>query len=367
MRRMFAIFLLAVFCDPQLIAGPVTSPANFTPWFAVAPQFPDPVQPKPPTAKLPESLGVGVGVAVKLESEFAGKSRWMLRDKDPQVQLIASDGGKSVIFCSSAPGEHVVVCVGEVEGQEARCCITVGAGPGPKPPGPKPAGPDPYVKLPEMVQASGVMLVLRAETNGDAVWWILPDVAGITLFPPDLLKDTKAVVLIIAGAPAGKYPVYAYTALGNKSHAAAKCLIMVGEGPDPKPPDPKPPDPKPPDPKPKPDKAPIPLPGLRVLIVFDKAGQIAMPAGQQEIVYGAEMRTYLNAKCVVGPDGKTKDWWILDKAQNVTALPKYWQDAFARPRVSVPWLLVSDGKSGFEGPLPANLADMMTILKKFGE
>lgn len=41
-------------------------------------------------------------------------------------------------------------------------------------------------------------------------------------------------------------------------------------------------------------------------------------------------------------------------------------DALAVPRTSIPWLYVSNGRSGYSGPLPANEAALLELLKKHG-
>jgi hypothetical protein len=78
------------------------------------------------------------------------------------------------------------------------------------------------------------------------------------------------------------------------------------------------------------------------------------------------VRDYLRGKCVVGADGKTSEFRIWDKDVDAAADAKHWQDALKRPRASTPWLIVSDGKSGYEGPLPANVDETLALLKKFG-
>jgi hypothetical protein len=126
------------------------------------------------------------------------------------------------------------------------------------------------------------------------------------------------------------------------------------------------PPPVPPGPKPDPPSpAPIPAAGLRVLIVYETADATKMPVAQQSILYGKPFRDYLNAKCALGPDGKTREWRIWDQNVATSAESKTWQDAMARPRASVPWLVVSNGKAGWEGPLPANVDAAMAIIKKF--
>ena len=163
----------------------------------------------------------------------------------------------------------------------------------------------------------------------------------------------------------------------NQAAKYAACLMLgvaVGLGlsgcplPGPGPaPGPTPPGPVPP--------APIPVAGLHVLIIYESAekgpeGKVkrGMPPEQQAILTAAEVLGYLNAKCPKGPDGRTAEWRVWDWDVPTGAESKLWQDAMARKptKDKLPWIIVSDGKSGFEGPLPRNIADMMVLLRKWG-
>lgn len=136
--------------------------------------------------------------------------------------------------------------------------------------------------------------------------------------------------------------------------------VKAGKGPKP------PPDP----PGPQPGPAPIPLPGFRALIVYETADLAKLTKDQTAILYAVgpgSVREYLQAKCVAGSDGTTKEYRVWDQNTVVTAAAKHWQDVMARPRASVPWLVVSNGVKGFEGPLPPTPADTLKILKQYGE
>jgi hypothetical protein len=122
-----------------------------------------------------------------------------------------------------------------------------------------------------------------------------------------------------------------------------------------------------PTPDPVPTVAPIGGEGYKVLILYEAMQAQQLPAGQQSAIFGKAVRDYLNAKCSVGPDGATKEWRIWDKDVDASNESKVWQDALKRPRTAIPWLVVSDGKSGFEGPLPTTLPEIETILKKYGK
>lgn len=120
-----------------------------------------------------------------------------------------------------------------------------------------------------------------------------------------------------------------------------------------------------PDASPSADGAPIPVGGYRALFVFDSSNLAKLPAGQLEIFTSGPIREYLKATCVKGVDGKTPERRFFDQATDVSKEPQLWQDAMKLPRASVPWLIVSNGKTGYSGPLPANVDATLTLLKKY--
>jgi hypothetical protein len=145
--------------------------------------------------------------------------------------------------------------------------------------------------------------------------------------------------------------------------------VDAGIGPQPPPPGPTPP-PNPVDPpKPVPpvDPAPIPAAGLHVLVVYDALKLTTLTTEQQGAIYGKDVRDYLRAVCPKGEDGVTAEWRMWPVDVDASGESKLWRDALARPRKSLPWIVVSNGKTGFEGPLPGNAAEMLALLKKYGD
>lgn len=214
------------------------------------------------------------------------------------------------------------------------------------------------VKLPPEVKGQPGLILVEAETDCTEVLWVVPPNSGLQIIPSRLLKDTKTAACV-ALYP-GRYPIQAIVAKGDKP-AYAVTTVVVGDAP-PIPPDPgpKPPDPKPPDP-PSPS-APIQAEGFKVMMFYEE--QKPIPAGQHSIIYGKTVREYLDKKCA--PEGKLKGYWIVDQNTDLSGLAKHWQDAAKHPRTSVPWVIVSNGKTGYEGPMPATVAEMMTLLEKYG-
>lgn len=153
---------------------------------------------------------------------------------------------------------------------------------------------------------------------------------------------------------------------------ASRTVVIGAAAPTPPGPGPTPPGPTPPAPGP----IPITEPGLRALIVYETADGGKYPVGQQQIMFGAASRDFLNSVCVLGPDGKTREWRIWDKDADTTNVPDLWKkvwdrqangagDAKVGKRTTLPWLIVSNGKSGFEGPLPENPDAFKTLVQKY--
>lgn len=212
------------------------------------------------------------------------------------------------------------------------------------------------IRLPVEVKGDpGTFIRVVADTDGAHVRWYALD-SGLALFPVDLLKDSKTAVVIAQAK--GRYRLIAWTAKGDVPSLAVETVVVIGEVP------PVPPGPVPPGPVPPVPPSPIPLDGFRVLVVVETADLSKLPAGQLAALYSERVRGYLNQKCVK-EDGRPA-WNVWDKDVSTDLVPKHWQDAMKRPRGSVPWILISTGKDGYEGPFPATEADTLALLAKYG-
>lgn len=116
-------------------------------------------------------------------------------------------------------------------------------------------------------------------------------------------------------------------------------------------------DPEPDDPEPAP--SPFTEPGLRVLIVYDNNSYLSYPTEQRAIIDGTPMRVWLNAITV--------EYRALDDdaAGGLTPTAKKWLQALARKRNSLPWIIIGNGKTGYEGPLPATIQETQTLIEKY--
>lgn len=236
------------------------------------------------------------------------------------------------------------------------------------------------LKLPATIDAkpNGVKVV-TAETDCKSVVWYFPD-NGIEPFNIDALfkglsKNPGAIAL-----QTGAKGAYRIVAIGandqGKQTPPVVAWVVVGDAPiPPSPTPPTPPGPKPPEPPPTPDVVPIPGDGFRVLILYE-TGATLTPQ-QSSVLTAAEIRKYFADKCVKGPDGKTPEARIWDKDVDVSSVSEIWRQAVGRGLDKAkdpnggsgryPWIMISDGKKGFEGPLPLNVADTMKLLRQYGD
>lgn len=217
----------------------------------------------------------------------------------------------------------------------------------------------------KVVKVDKVVIVKEDMTLVSSLPFTIHAPAGNLLYvwsyPQGVTARKKGEVLEITTAPKGSVTIS--VEMISVDFDAKKVVTKYGEvtftvGDAPIPPEPKPPEPKPP------DVAPIPVDGFRVLIIHESADKI--PPAQRAIVTAQVIRQYVNAKCVKGPDGVTAEARFWDKDTIVSGESKLWQDAMNRPRSSIPWIIISTGKAGFEGPLPATVADTLALLKKYG-
>lgn len=139
---------------------------------------------------------------------------------------------------------------------------------------------------------------------------------------------------------------------------AFRRTIDANKGPRP------PPEPEPPGPTP----VPIPDAGLRVLIVFE-SGPDANPLPKQAVIVNSKtLRDYLKGVCVREELSLYKAgfrMWDQDQDPKGDPYEKVWSAAMARKRASVPWICISNGVAGFEGPLPASVTDTINLIKKY--
>ncbi len=211
-----------------------------------------------------------------------------------------------------------------------------------------PVGPVPPYTLVEL-QAEGDL------TGAAVLWDVTPDdVADV--------KELPGGKMVFVGPP-GTYKVKCTVVRLKDGQTIAdrqRFVVVIGTPAPPVPPVP----PIPPEPPPNP--APIPGPGFHAMIIYETADLEKLPKSQLNVLYAKSVRDYLNAKCTPTADGGKRGWYIVDANVSMDGESKLWQDALKVKRDSLPWLLISNGTSGYSGPLPATVDDTLKLLKQFG-
>jgi hypothetical protein len=213
------------------------------------------------------------------------------------------------------------------------------------------------VTLPAEVKVEpSTFAVVKAGGDCPSLKWLVLD-PGLSLIPPDLLKDGSAAV-VMAAAP-GKYRVLCYGAKGDKASDPVICTVVVGTPAPPVPPTP----PIPPEPP-----APFPATGLHVLILEESGARAGLTPGQYAAILGADFRALLAAKCVKDADNPMSAFRIWDYDADASAESKPWRDAMkCKPadKGKLPWVVISNGKAGFSGPLPSRIEDCVALVNQY--
>ena len=168
--------------------------------------------------------------------------------------------------------------------------------------------------------------------------------------------DVPAGAVILWGRTPGPVTLHAFGVIdGRAKRLFSQPFVVNGTGPQP------PPKPTPTPPTPAPADVPIKADGLHVLIVYD--AKVPLPEAQFNVIYGQKSRQMLNAKCAT-----TAAWRIWPADADTSAEQGHWKDAYARPRKSLPWVLVSNPKvGGFEGPLPATVDEFEALIGRYAK
>lgn len=182
--------------------------------------------------------------------------------------------------------------------------------------------------------------------------------------PLRLRDEAGHPVLVFMSPVAGRYRVVLTGQVpsdGLDPFGESVHVVTVGNVPPDPQPDPQPdPEPTPePDPEPTPDdKAPFPADGLHVLIVYESAKVGDLTADQRAIILGTDVRGALDSAV-------PKRYRIYDQDADLQYVAPVWKDAMAVPRTSLPWVAISNGRTGYTGPLDMTAAEFRTMLEDY--
>ena len=102
----------------------------------------------------------------------------------------------------------------------------------------------------------------------------------------------------------------------------------------------------------------------RVLIVYESDDRGDYPQSQSLIFSSTDFREWLKSKVSVSSDGNLQ-FRIYDKDADMSTVPDEWRAAMAVERESLPWIIVSNGKSYYAGKLPETIAETQALIERY--
>lgn len=117
-------------------------------------------------------------------------------------------------------------------------------------------------------------------------------------------------------------------------------------------------------PEPSPPSAPSPFEGegIRILIVYELDEMASYSPSVLDTMYSKDLRLWAVNNCAKDVGGQPELRLFDDDVQNQ---PERWMKALSRPRGAMPWLIVGNGKKGYEGPLPPTEEATLALLETF--
>lgn len=211
------------------------------------------------------------------------------------------------------------------------------------------------VKLPQEVKGdpgAWIVVVPESKDGGEVKWKVGK---GLTLVPIDRLFPGQKAAGVVVQGPKGRYEVWAWNAKGDVASDLAVTTVVIGEAPDP-------------GPGPGPDPGPEPpITGKRALIIFESAKQREMPEKQLQILYSADVQSYLKANTDLDADGKTRVCGAFDQNDNLESYSPHLARMMKEPRESLPWVVLEGPGGKFKGPLPADPPAFLALARKYLE
>lgn len=212
----------------------------------------------------------------------------------------------------------------------------------------------------DMTVVQSFPVTITAPPDADLYFWSYP--SGITALDKNDSLEIKQAPKGLLTVSVKMYSVNLdkdgkFKGFITKLHSLTFTVGDVPPGPGPGP------DPKP-DPKPDP-VIPPPLPIPAVLFIEETNDRAKISTGQYDSMFSKEMNDFISAN-VTKEDG-IPALRLLDKDQATGSMAKHWRDAAAkRPsNFTTPWMIVSNGVTGWEGPVPNTMTETKALLTKY--
>lgn len=100
-------------------------------------------------------------------------------------------------------------------------------------------------------------------------------------------------------------------------------------------------------------------------MLYESSRLSIYPPSQVKALFDNNLRVYLDSVTTLGPDLKTHEYRIWDKNIVLTNESVIWKNVMARPHPTMPWIVISNGITGYEGPLPKNTDDTIALIKHY--
>jgi hypothetical protein len=122
------------------------------------------------------------------------------------------------------------------------------------------------------------------------------------------------------------------------------------------------------------DTAPFPSEGLVVLIIHEKQTVGTLPEAQKAIFTSQRLQQFLSDNCLRIPPENQPGYRIWDDDYSTSQLretPPVLRSAYQvgvthfRDNNEVPWIILSNGKTGVSQPLPASVDDTLSLIQKY--
>lgn len=102
---------------------------------------------------------------------------------------------------------------------------------------------------------------------------------------------------------------------------------------------------------------PVPGDGRHVLVIYETDDRISLPRDQRSILDSVPLRQWL----------AESQWDVkfLDPDTSFIDGDEWFQSALQVERASLPWVVVSNGKTGFSGPLPGTVEEFKELVGRY--
>ena len=105
------------------------------------------------------------------------------------------------------------------------------------------------------------------------------------------------------------------------------------------------------------DAPPVPGDVRNVLVIYETDDRVSMPAEQRAIIDSVPLRAWIK--------DQRFESRFLDPQTELRSLDEWWGQALQLDRESLPWVVISNGRTGYSGPLPKDVEEFKQLLGRY--